>query len=272
MTQLRLRFGEIDAWNIEDSGVENLFHAHPDLKAIVHAATDYGRDKSTSLKTFWANEVFPIRLIEVAMQNKALVFINIDTFFNSSKFHYDHLKAYALSKRHFQEWGEYLGSSGKINFVNLRLYHLYGPGDGLEKFVPSIVRRCLTEDVIDLTDGRQKRDFIHVDDAVSAISTVLEMELTRGCGYRHYDVGNGVSISIREFVETVRRICDKGVTLNFGALPTREGEFLDACADAKALRSLGWEGRIGLVFGIRTVVQDVCRRNSIVPIENLQKK
>lgn len=263
LSQLLHRFGELDTWNIEDKGLESLFLKHRDINAIVHAATDYGRDNSKPTTTFWANETFPIRLIELAIENNVSLFTNIDTFFNSSQALYDHLGAYTLSKRHFQEWGQLLGIAHKINFANLRLYHLYGPGDSLHKFVPTIVERCLEGKEIDLTDGLQKRDFIHVDDAASAISTILGAELNREYGYHHYDVGTGMSVPIREFVETVREICATEVTLNFGALTTRAGEFKDACADTKALCSLGWKPMVGLNAGINSVIQDVSRRVSL---------
>lgn len=263
MSQLIERFGELDAWNIEGDELENIFRMHPDVDAIVHAATDYGRDNSSPTATFWANEAFPIRLIELAMQYKIALFVNIDTFFNSNKVAYDYLGAYTLSKRHFQEWGLHCATVGRIDFVNLRLFHLYGPGDGLDKFVPNMVERCLAGEEIDLSDGKQKRDFIHIDDAVSAIGAVLEAELGRGHGYCHYDVGTGTSIRIRDFMETVQRLCASGAKLNFGMLPTRKGEFQDSCADAKALRALGWEARVGIEAGIQSVIEDASRHGPL---------
>ena len=263
MSQLFHRFGNLDAWNIEGKGLEDLFVMHPDVNAIVHAATNYGRDDSTPTAPFWANEAFPIRLVELGIQYKVGLFANIDTFFNSSKAAYDYLGAYALSKRHFQEWGLHCANDGRMHFVNLRLFHLYGPGDGFHKFIPAMVKRCLAGEVIDLSTGEQKRDFIHVDDAVSGIGAVLETEFGRGTGYSHYDVGTGTSLSIRAFMETVQRLCHSGAILNFGALPTRKGEFLDSCADTTALRGLGWDAMVGIEAGIQSVIEDVIRRGTV---------
>lgn len=271
MNPLFRRFGKLEAWNIEGEELESLFRAHPDVDAIVHAATDYGRDDSGPTATFWANEAFPIRLVELAMQYNTALFVNMDTFFNSNEMVYDYLGAYTLSKRHFQEWGLHCATAGKIGFVNLRLFHLYGPGDGLKKFVPDMVARCLAGEEIDLSDGEQKRDFIHIEDAVSAVVTVMEAELSRGKGYRHYDVGTGTSIRIRGFMETMQRLCGGGAKLNFGALPTRKGEFKDSCADTRALRALGWGANVGIEAGIQSVIKDISRRGSL-ELENVGKK
>ncbi len=262
MSSLFERFGKLDAWNVEGHELENMFRLHPDINVIVHAATDYGRDDSRPTSTFWANEAFPMKLLELAMQYNTAQFVNMDTFFNSKEMVYDHLGAYSLSKRHFQEWGLHCSTTGKIGFVNLRLFHLYGPGDGGQKFVPAMIKRCLAGAEIDLSDGQQKRDFIYIDDVVSALATVLEAELSMKKAYRHYDVGSGTSLSIKEFMETMQRVCDSGAKLNFGALPTRRGEFKDACADIQALRALGWEVKVGIEAGIQSVIKDVIRFES----------
>jgi CDP-paratose synthetase len=271
MSSLSHRFGKLEAWNVEGDELENMFRLHPNIDVIVHAATDYGRDDSTPTSTFWANEVFPIKLLELAMKYKTALFINIDTFFNTNKAVYDHLGAYALSKRHFQEWGLHCANAGKVGFTNLRLFHLYGPGDGLEKFVPAMTRRCLAGETINLSSGEQKRDFIHVNDVVSAIAAVLKAELVRGSNYHHYDIGTGKSITIKEFMETLQRVCSSGAKLNFGALPTRKAEFQDSCANINELNMLGWRPKVGLQKGIESVIADIILYNQMV-VEGLGYK
>jgi CDP-paratose synthetase len=255
------QFGEVEAWDVNDD-LEGLFSRSARIDAILHVATDYGRDSSRPTVTFWANEVFPMRLLEKAIVHNVPLFANIDTFFNSGKAHYNYLSAYSLSKRHFQEWGKHCAEACKIRFLNLRLSHLYGPGDNLQKFIPSMVSGCLAGEKIDLTEGEQKRDFIHINDVVGAVDMVLKTELGCAHGYRHYDIGTGVSISIREFVETVNQACGYRAILNFGALPHRQGEFEDACADSQALSNIGWVPKVNLAAGIRTVIEDLARRTT----------
>lgn len=253
-SRLVQEFGDIESWNVEGEYLEELFCAHPDLDAIIHSATSYGRDKSIPTETFWANEVFPLKILECSIKHDTPMFINIDTFFNSKDVNYEYLGSYSLSKRHFQEWGKHLGSSGYINFINLRMFHLYGPDDGADKFVPNIVRRCLAGENIELTDGLQKRDFIYVNDAISALNIVLEAESHFEAGFHHYDIGTGRSVSIRDFVEKINKICCSGAILNFGALPTRKGEFEDSCADTNPLAKLGWSPQFDIENGINSII------------------
>lgn len=253
------RFGEVESWSTEGVELDDLFRVHSDLDAIVHAATDYGRDITIPTETFWANEAFPVKLLELAIQHRVKLFVNMDTFFNTQKIGYDYLGAYTLSKRHFQEWGKHCGDAGQIRFVNLRLFHLYGSEDAHNKFVPSIVKRCLACEEIDLTDGEQKRDFVHIDDVVAAVGKVMEAELHKGGGYQHYDVGTGTSIRVRDFVESVKRLCGSNAKTNFGALPNRKGEFQDSYADTEALRAIGWTPQIDVDTGISEVLENMGR-------------
>lgn len=257
LSQLYQRFGNIEALNSDN--LSYIAAIHPKIDLIVHAATDYGHNSTIPTSVFWANEAFPIGLLELAISQK-INFFNIDTFFNSKKTKYGYLGSYTLSKRHFQEWGEHCANVGKIKFFNFKLFHLYGPGDNFNKFVPTIVQRCLMGEEINLTDGIQARDFIYISDAVDAVGAILESIEMQKPKYHNYDVGTGVSTSIREFVEMVKRFSSSSSKLNFGVLPNRMGEIQNIVARTENLRSLGWRPRIGIEAGIKNIIKDIDRR------------
>ena len=243
-----------EVWNLESGDLALLYSRSPRIDAVIHAATDYGRGSELPTRPFWANELLPMRLLELALRFETPTFINMDTFFNTGKERYDYLRGYTLSKRHFQEWGEYCASNHAIGFVNLRLFHMYGPGDNIKKFLPSLVRSCLRGGEIPLTSGEQRRDFIHVYDVVSAIATVVSAK--KPGGYHHLDIGSGTSVPVRELVAIVNTLCGSRATLMFGALPTRDGEFQDIRAGTSAMAELGWHPRMSLQAGLQTVIDE----------------
>lgn len=251
------RFGELEAWDNDENSLEQLFIKHLDVDCIIHAATDYGRNSEILTRTFWVNEVFPMRLLENAIRHKVGAFLNMDTFFSDGQSRYEYLSSYSLSKRHFREWGKQYADAGKINFINLMLFHIYGPGDGDQKFIPSMAKRCLSDEEIDLTDGQQKRDFIHVDDVVSAISLILSKSVSGERYYEHYDVGSGSLVSIRELMEDIKKLSNSRSVLNFGVLSSRKGELQDAKADIADLCALGWCPKINLEVGLNTVINSL---------------
>ncbi|MCR9191712.1 MAG: NAD-dependent epimerase/dehydratase [Gammaproteobacteria bacterium] len=255
MTPFSTHTHKFEAWNIDDFDLADIFQAHPDIEAIIHAATDYGHHATMPTRTFWSNEAFPIRLMTLAIEYHVPLFINMDTFFNTGTEDYNYLRSYTLSKRHFQEWGKYCAELKKLAFINLKLFHLYGPNDNPNKFMPSVIKRCLAGEHIDLTSGEQKRDFIYLDDVVQAISLILSN--TFDAGYHHYDIGSGHSCSIRSVVETVNGLCNNSATLNFGALPTRTNELDDACANPAAIKTLGWKPLITLREGLISIIKEI---------------
>ncbi len=232
-----------------------IFRKHPDIDVVVHAATDYGRSAQLPTSVFAGNVGFPIHLLELAMKSSVGLFVNVDTFFNTKGSEYQYLGEYTLSKRHFQEWGEMCARRGKLRFVNLRLFHLFGPGDGVEKFIPSVIERCLKGVSIDLTDGAQRRDFIYIDDAVGAILSTVESETDKPAAYVNYDIGSGCSHSIRILVEMIKHLSNSHSVLNFGTLKNRAGEFSDARADVAALKGIGLLPKTSLEEGLRRTIQ-----------------
>jgi len=251
-----LKFDVKYAYDFDLGSYSCIFKEHPDIEAIIHAATNYGRGNRESTSPFWVNEVLPIKIMELAVSHNVKLFINIDTFFNSiSNIKYDYLQSYTLSKKHFQEWGKLCYAKTNLSFINLKLFHMYGIGDTQEKFIPSIIKKCLLIEEINLTRGDQLRDFIYIDDVVSAIRRVLGAELESG--YHSFDLGSGQQYSIRYVVELIKELSQSTSILNFGSIPTRDGELVHDPADITQMQQLGWYPRTCLNEGMSRVITNM---------------
>lgn len=240
---------QIAMFNIED-GVDTPFNVMGTIDAVIHTATSYGRHGETPYQIFEANTAFPLRLMENAVSNGTDLFINTDTILDRFINHY------ALSKSHFAEWGRQFASSGKIAFANIRLEHMYGPGDDATKFTTHVIRSCVTNvPQLNLTPGEQRRDFIYIDDVVVGYMQLLRSLDAKKHEYSQFDLGSGKAVTIRQFVETVHRITCSTTKLNFGALPYRNNEIMSSEADISTFQSLGWECKTSLEEGIRRTIK-----------------
>jgi CDP-paratose synthetase len=218
--------------------------------AVVHAATCYGRDGQSAAEILETNVGFPLELLENSMRCKVSVFINTATFFNSASLLYPYLSNYILSKRQFEDWGKVFSAHKKIGFVNLRLHQIYGPGDDSSKFTTWIFESLKKNHPhIELTPGEQKRDFVFIDDVVSAFLHILDTQ-NKENEYLEYDIGSGKEISIREFVEKAKEISGAKTKLIFGAKPYRDFELMQSRADIEPLKTTGWAPAISLETGI----------------------
>ena len=146
-----------------------------------------------------------------------------------------------MSKYQFREWGRLRAIDGQINFINLQMEHIYGPNDSEGKFVTFLIQSMRSGvKELDLTDGIQIRDFIYVDDAVSAYLAVLT-HLEELSGYCQFEVGTGISHTVRELVETICTELGATTQLNFGKKLRADCEIMFSTARIQRLVQLGWE-------------------------------
>ena len=79
----------------------------------------------------------------------------------------------------------------------MKIFHMFGENDSPSKFIPYLINTISKEELfIDMSPGDQTRDFIYVEDVVTAYDTVLKNE-SKLINYQEYQVGSGKSFSIK---------------------------------------------------------------------------
>lgn len=246
---------KVKSFDINLFPLEKPFEECGQFDCVVHTATNYGRRGETAVEVFKTNLDFPLRLVQTA------TFFNTVTFFNTATILYQYLNYYALSKCQFEDWGRVFANQGKIQFINIKLEHMYGPVDDPLKFTTWIVQSCLKNiDKIELTSGEQKRDFVYIDDVVDAYALLLKKVRDLDNGFQEFDLGSGKAVSIREFSETVKKFTGADTNLVFGAKPYRKHEIMHSEADISRLRQIGWQPRYDLITGIKKMIETETRK------------
>jgi nucleoside-diphosphate-sugar epimerase len=224
---------------------------NPDL--VIHAACSYGRKDESALEVLNTNVLYGIALLEA--MNKSSGF---KTFINVGSSLPPELSLYALSKLQFCRWGKYFAMQDqtRFRFINIILEHMYGPNDSATKFTTKVFRECLqNKPFIELTPGNQMRDFIYIDDVVSAFKEVIE-DLTIFPFYKELEVGSGKALTIRSFVEMVHQITNSKSTLKFGAIPYRSKEVMFSEANLTEIKKIGWVPKIELEIGLTRMLRE----------------
>lgn len=221
-------------------------------EVVVHTACAYGRQGETSLQIFDTNLRLGLVILQ-ALQNAG----QPASFINTGSALAPEVSSYALSKNQFAQWGRLLAtqSGSRLRFVNVLLQHMYGPSDDASKFTTHVLHTCQRNDpVLKLTAGEQARDFIYIDDVVSAYDTLLNQ--------RHQldavvdiEVGSGVAPTIRQFVETAHRLTASRTKLFFGALPYRANEAMHCLANMDRMTQLGWHPAFDLNAGLKKTIE-----------------
>ncbi len=227
--------------------------AVPDV--IVHTACAYGRKGETLLDVMDANLRLGTVMLQAVLESGPrdcgpTVFLNTGTALVPN------VSLYALSKTQFSAWGAALAaqSPDRLCFVDIRLQQMYGPGDDRSKFTTHVIEACRADAPrLALTAGEQRRDFIHVDDVVRAYDCILERRDAFAAS-DVIEVGSGVAVTMREFVELTRQLADASTDLDFGAVPYRANEAMLCVADTTRLRDLGWHCEVPLTDGLRRLL------------------
>jgi CDP-paratose synthetase len=224
------------------------------IDVVIHLATNYGKKSDSYVELIQDNIVFPLSLLELSQKYGVNRFINTDTLMCSN------VNGYSLSKYHFNEWGKKLAKQKNIDYINVKLEHIYGPDDDDSKFVSMIVRSLINDvSCIALTDGEQKRDFIFVDDVVDAYLYVIRHKVKTQ--ETIFEVGFGLSMSIKQIVYLIKSIIEKKTQrmlfteLNFGHILRRDNEPYEIRANIDALKKIGWTPKFDISQGLTRLIE-----------------
>jgi len=196
-----------DNINEDVRNLESLLKKSRGCKAIVHLAAlckDYESVRKP-YEYFSTNVLGTLNALEVARIRKVRKFL-----FASSAGIGDRTP-YSLSKLIGEELCIFYNKKYNIPTYILRIYNVYGPGN--EKgVVYNFVKNTLDgKPVVINFDGKQERDFIHVDDVAKSIILLLKKSYEPGI----YEVGTGKSIKILDLANLIASLANKKGKLVF---------------------------------------------------------
>ena len=137
-----------------------------------------------------------------------------------------------------------------VDAVITRGSNTYGPNQYPEKIIPLFVTNALDGEPLPLYgDGRQMRDWLHVEDHCAAV----EQALREGVGGEVYNVGAGEEVENRELTRMILELTDADESL-VRHVEDRLGHDRRYSLDCAKIRALGWEPRRTLADGLPETV------------------
>jgi nucleoside-diphosphate-sugar epimerase len=246
---------QITFYNAEDLQYLNPFEKES-IDAVIHTATSYGRLGESKDQIYAANLHFPVKILELASAAKVKTFVNIDTVMPPD------INPYSLSKNEFFHVGKQLADRKKVDFINVRLEHLYGPNDDGHKFVQWLLESCLKNvPQIALTSGLQRRDFIYVTDAADGVIAILDHLNMIGEGFQEFALGGGSAILMQEFIKLVHQMTSSTSHLGFGEHAYRTNEPMLSQANLSRMTQIGWKPKIDLKHGIQLMIESYFQKD-----------
>jgi len=155
---------------------------------------------------------------------------------------------YGLSKLAIEQYLKLTKNLYKLDYTVLRYSNVYGPrqGGGECGAASIFINNALNDKQITIFgDGNQTRDFIYVDDVVSANVLAMQLDGT-------YNVSTNIETSVNKIAELISN------KLNYNNIVYAskiEGEVLNTRLSSNLLQSEGWKPTVDIENGISKTIE-----------------
>ena len=157
------------------------------------------------------------------------------------------MSLYAAMKQAFTDVLRYYSEVAGLPVVTLELTDTYGANDPRLKLLPILVRAAHAGTTLQMTDGSQLIDLLHVDDAVRAL--LATAAATPGATY---GASGGETMTLRELVARFEAVTGLSVDAEWGARAARPREMIRPWMVSDP--PPGWAPQVALDDGIRSLV------------------
>lgn len=161
---------------------------------------------------------------------------------------------YGLEKLLADQYARIYAAEYGLASIALRYFNVYGPGQQGGQYagvIKTFLEQARTGDPITVEgDGKQTRDFVHVDDIVDANLLAATTDTTETA----FNIGTGQSVTIKELAESVRSVV--GADVPIVHTDPRANDIEHSEADiSRARASLGYEPTISISDGLESIVR-----------------
>ncbi len=159
---------------------------------------------------------------------------------------------YGLTKQVQEQMVMLMGKNLSIPCVSLRYQNVYGPGQSLANPYTGILSIFSTRikngnDINIFEDGLESRDFIYIDDVVSATETALFNE---NANDTVFNVGTGIAVNVLTIANLLKEKYNSNININVSG-NYRLGDIRTNFADTKKIEKLlGFSPKIQLSEGL----------------------
>jgi dTDP-L-rhamnose 4-epimerase len=180
---------------------------------------------------------------------------------------------YALSKHDQERIGLMTGAAYKIPTVVLRFFNVYGPRQAASSPYSAVLgsfaaRLVSNKAPLLFEDGNQRRDFVHIRDAVMACRLALEVDAAVG---QVFNIGSGRDSTIREVALRMSRVLGKNIAPEITG-QYRVGDIRHCFADIGHARGvLGYRPAVDFDAGLAETAAWLATRTVIDQVESKQR-
>ena len=159
---------------------------------------------------------------------------------------------YGIAKLCAGQMSRILCEQKNMNHIWTRILSVYGPYDGENTMIMSVIRKLAHGEKPSLTEGKQQWDYLYSKDAGYAMYLLGE----KGVSGKIYCIGSGQTKALSEYVEILRDNISRDLELGFGEIADAPKQVMHLCADITDLEmDTGFEPKYSFEDGIKETIE-----------------
>jgi len=209
-----LIYDSIQSFNLDENCFDEITH-------VIHAGafTPKNNNQSNDIELSFSNIKYTKELLSYNFK-KLSRFINISTLdvYSSTESkisessNINPISLYGSSKLYCEEMAKYFSEQRGTDYMNLRIGHVYGPGEEkYKKVIPIAINNIINNKPLELWgEGSDLRSFIFIEDVITSILNSIESS------GKNLDINivSGIAVSIHDLLNKVISVSGETVEVN----------------------------------------------------------
>ncbi len=140
----------------------------------------------------------------------------------------------------------------RIRHIWTRILSVYGPYDGCNTMIMSMIRKMMEGERASCTKGEQMWDYLYSKDAAKMMYLLGE----KGVDGKTYCLGSGIAKPLKEYIETIRNTVNPQAEVGYGDVAYSPKQVMYLCADIEELiRDTGYTSEYSFESGIKETIE-----------------
>ncbi len=209
-----LIYNSIDNFSLDKASFDNITH-------IIHAGafTPKNNHQANDIDLAFSNIQYIKELLSYSFLS-LVRFVNISTLDVysvtgtklSESSNVDPISLYGSSKLYCEKMVKVFAKQKEIRYLNLRIGHVYGPGEEkYKKVIPIAMKNIIENQPLEIWgEGKDLRSFIFIEDVIDSIMSSVESAVNN----IDINVVSGHAVTIHELLDKIISVSGKAVVVN----------------------------------------------------------
>ena len=197
--------------------------------------------------------------LQAKKNNSKIIFLSTSCFGVNNKRKLFVKSNYHLAKKKCEDY--LIKNKKKLNFVILRIFNLYGPGQNLGFIVSDAIHKIYKNKnkKIVLNNYKNLRDFIFIDDLIEAIYKCIKCDIKNEI----IEIGSGKSYSVKFIYKTLSLFLNKKISFSFNK-PYQSNPKKTRALIYKNKRLINWYPKTNVKKGLKLTIKNYEKNINII--------